>query len=53
MKFWYKKNAFPNLSGRRLTASQETILWAHSGEKKGTIILIMNIQKNGDSLGMS
>ena len=31
---WYKKNSFPNLSGRRLTASHETILWAHVGGKK-------------------
>lgn len=31
---WYKRNAFPNLSGRRLTASHESILWAHTGEKK-------------------
>lgn len=28
---WYKRNAFPNLSGRRLTASHETILWIHTG----------------------
>ncbi len=28
---WYKRNAFPNLSGRRLTASHETILWVHTG----------------------
>ena len=28
---WYKRNSFPNLSGRRLTASHETIIWAHSG----------------------
>lgn len=28
---WYKRNSFPNLSGRRLTASHETILWAHTG----------------------
>lgn len=28
---WFKRNAFPNLSGRRLTASHETILWCHSG----------------------
>lgn len=28
---WYKRNAFPNLSARRLTASHETILWAHTG----------------------
>lgn len=31
---WFKRNSFPNLSGRRLTASHETILWAHSGGKK-------------------
>ena len=31
---WYKRNSFPNLSGRRLTASHETLLWAHSGGKK-------------------
>lgn len=28
---WYKRNSFPNLSGRRLTASHETILWGHTG----------------------
>lgn len=31
---WYKRNSFPNLSGRRLTASHETIIWAHSGKKR-------------------
>lgn len=31
---WYKRNAFPNLSGRRLTASHETILWVHTGADK-------------------
>jgi site-specific DNA-methyltransferase (adenine-specific) len=31
---WYKRNSFPNLSGRRLTASHETILWAHTGNDK-------------------
>ncbi len=31
---WYKRNSFPNLSGRRLTASHETILWAHTGGRK-------------------
>jgi site-specific DNA-methyltransferase (adenine-specific) len=29
---WFKRNSFPNLSGRRLTASHETILWAHTGK---------------------
>lgn len=31
---WYKRNAFPNLSGRRLTASHETLLWAHTGDNR-------------------
>lgn len=31
---WYKRNSFPNLSGRRLTASHETILWVHTGGEK-------------------
>jgi site-specific DNA-methyltransferase (adenine-specific) len=31
---WFKRNSFPNLSGRRLTASHETLLWAHSGKKR-------------------
>ena len=31
---WYKRNSFPNLSGRRLTASHETILWAHRGGRR-------------------
>lgn len=31
---WYKRNSFPNLSGRRFTASHENLLWAHVGNKK-------------------
>ncbi len=31
---WFKRNAFLNLSARRLTASHETILWVHTGGKK-------------------
>ena len=31
---WYKRNSFPNISGRRLTASHETILWVHKGGEK-------------------
>jgi len=31
---WFKRNAFPNLSRRRLTASHETMLWCNKGEKK-------------------
>lgn len=42
---WYKRNAFPNLAGRRLTASHETILWCNKGLKKENTILIINIQK--------
>jgi site-specific DNA-methyltransferase (adenine-specific) len=29
---WFKRNAFPNLSGTRLTASHETLLWVHTGK---------------------
>lgn len=45
---WYKKNAFPNLSGRRLTASHETILWCNKGEKKREYYFNYNYSKNGD-----
>jgi DNA adenine methylase Dam len=31
---WFKRNSFPNLAGRRLTASHETILWAHTGKSR-------------------
>lgn len=31
---WYKRNSFPNLAGRRLTASHETIIWAHTGKNR-------------------
>jgi DNA adenine methylase Dam len=31
---WFKRNSFPNLAGRRLTASHETILWAHTGKTR-------------------
>jgi len=31
---WYKRNSFPNLSARRLTASHETILWCHKAATK-------------------
>jgi len=31
---WFKRNSFPNLSGRRLTASHESIIWAHTGGEK-------------------
>ena len=48
---WYKKNAFPNLSGRRLTASHETILWTHSGGKKRNYYFDYEYSKNGNFLG--
>lgn len=48
---WYKKNAFPNLSCRRLTASHETILWAHSGGKKRNYYFDYEYSKNGDFSG--
>ena len=48
---WYKKNAFPNLSGRRMTASHETILWAHSGGKKRSYYFDYEYSKNGDFSG--
>jgi len=31
---WFKRNAFPNLAARRLTASHETIYWVHTGNGK-------------------
>ena len=31
---WFKRNAFPNLSGRRFTASHENLLWGHTGKKR-------------------
>lgn len=48
---WYKKNAFPNLSGRRLTASHETMLWVHSGGKKRDYYFDYNYSKNGEFPG--
>lgn len=31
---WFKRNAFPNLTGKRFTASHENIIWGHTGDKK-------------------
>ena len=45
---WFKRNAFPNLSGRRFTASHETILWAHSGGKKRQYYYDYEYTKNTD-----
>ncbi len=44
---WFKRNAFPNLSGRRLTASHETILWCHSGGKKRQYYFDYEYSKDG------
>ena len=48
---WYKKNAFPNLSGRRLTASHETMLWTHSGGRKRDYYFDYEYSKNGEFPG--
>lgn len=45
---WYKRNAFPNLAGRRLTASHETILWCNKGEKKREYYFDYEYSKTGD-----
>lgn len=45
---WYKKNAFPNLAGRRLTASHETILWCNKGAKKREYYFDYEYSKSGD-----
>jgi len=51
---WFKRNSFPNLSGRRLTASHETILWAHTGKKKREYLFNYELSKemecNGDGI---
>ena len=48
---WYKRNSFPNLSGRRLTASHETILWAHTGGRKRRYFFNYERAKTFDSNG--
>ncbi len=45
---WYKRNAFPNLAGRRLTASHETILWCNKGGKKREYYFDYEYSKNGN-----
>ena len=45
---WYKRNAFPNLAGRRLTASHETILWCNKGGKIRGYYFDYAYSKNGD-----
>ncbi len=48
---WYKRNAFPNLSGRRITASHENILWCHKENKKREYYFDYEYSKNGDFTG--
>lgn len=43
---WFKPNAPPNLSCRRLTASHETLLWVRKGEEKHTFNY--DLAKQGD-----
>lgn len=45
---WYKRNAFPNLAGRRLTASHENILWCNKGSKKRLYYFDYGYSKNGN-----
>lgn len=45
---WYKRNAFPNLAGRRLTASHETILWCNKGGRKREYYFDYEYSRNGD-----
>ena len=40
---WFKRNAFPNLSNRRLTASHENIIWAHNGTKNNRSYFFDNV----------
>lgn len=45
---WYKRNAFPNLAGRRLTASHETLLWCNKGGKKREYYFDYEYSKTGN-----
>lgn len=46
---WYKRNSIPNLSGRRLTASHENIIWCHKGNsKKRKYYFDYEFSKNGN-----
>lgn len=47
---WYKRNSFPNLAGRRLTASHETVLWAHRGGRR-SYYFNYEYSKSGDFSG--
>jgi DNA modification methylase len=43
---WYKRNAFPNLSGRRFTASHENLLWGHVGGRQRRYFFNYKAMKN-------
>lgn len=45
---WYKRNAFPNLAGRRLTASHENIIWCHANNVKREYYFDYAYSKDGD-----
>lgn len=45
---WYKSNSFPNLAGRRLTASHETMLWIHNAPKKRKYYFDYEYSKDGN-----
>lgn len=45
---WYKNNSFPNLAGRRLTASHETLLWVHNNPKKRLYKFNYEYSKDGN-----
>ena len=45
---WYKRNAFPNLTGRRLTASHETLLWCHNGNGERNYYFNYEYSKSDD-----
>lgn len=47
---WYKRNAFPNLAGRRLTASHETILWCNKGGRRREYYFDYEYSKTGNFL---
>lgn len=44
---WYKPNAAPNLGGRNLAASHETIIWASKSRKSKHMFNYLDL-KNGD-----
>lgn len=41
---WYKRNAFPNITGRMLCESTEQIIWAVNGSKKRATKWIFNYE---------